>query len=88
LVFDKLPAKDTRCGVNRLNPTAVFLVGTVIVLAALFLPGPIGGVMLLAVAAVAAVMTAGTWSRLPLVGRGARLVILAILVAGAVKRLL
>jgi hypothetical protein len=72
---------------NRLNPTVVFLVGTVIVLAALFLPGPIGGVILLFVAAGAAVMTIATWSRLPLVGRGARLVILAVLVAGALKRL-
>ena len=72
---------------NRLNPTVVFLVGTVVVLAALFLPGPIGGVILLLVAAVAAVMTIAMWDRLPLVGRGARLVILAILVAGALKRL-
>jgi hypothetical protein len=72
---------------NRLNPTVVFLVGTVIVLAALFLPGSIGGVILLLVAAGAAVMTIGTWNRLPLVGRGARLVILAVLVAGAMKRL-
>jgi hypothetical protein len=73
---------------NRLNPTVVFLVGTVVVLAALFLPGSVGGVLLLLVAAVAAVMTMATWSRLPLVGRGARLVILAILVAGALKRLI
>jgi len=72
---------------NRLNPTVVFLVGTVVVLAALFLPGPVGGVILLVVAAVAAVMTIAMWDRLPLVGRGARLVILAILVAGALKRL-
>jgi len=72
---------------NRLNPTVVFLVGTVVVLAALFLPGPIGGVILLLVAAVAAVMTMATWNRLPLVGRGARLVILAVLLAGALKRL-
>ena len=72
---------------NRLNPTVVFLVGTVVVLAALFLPGTIGGILLLLVAAVAAVLTIGTWDRLPLVGRGARLVILAILVAGALKRL-
>ena len=72
---------------DRLNPTVVFLVGTVVVLAALFLPGPIGGVILLLVAFVAAVMTASIWSRLPLVGRGARLVILAILLAGALKRL-
>jgi len=57
------------------------------VLAALFLPGPVGGVILLLVAAVAAVMTIAMWDRLPLVGRGARLVILAILVAGALKRL-
>jgi hypothetical protein len=72
---------------NRPNPTAVFLAATVVVLAALFLPGTIGGVILLLVAAVAAVMTVGTWNRLPLVGRGARVVILAILVAGALKRL-
>jgi hypothetical protein len=72
---------------NRLNPTVVFLVGTLVVLAALFLPGPVGGVILLLVAAVAAVMTIAMWDRLPLVGRGARLVILAILVAGALKRL-
>jgi hypothetical protein len=72
---------------NRLNPTVVFLVGTVVVLAALFLPGTIGGILLLLVAAVAAVLTIGTWDRLPLVGRGARLVILAILLAGALKRL-
>jgi hypothetical protein len=69
------------------NPTVVFLVCTVVVLAALFLPGSVGGVILLLVAAVAAVMTMATWSRLPLVGRAARLVILAVLVAGAVKRL-
>ena len=73
---------------NRLNPTVVFLVGTVVVLAALFVPGPVGGVMLLLVAGFAAVMTAATWSRLPLVGRGARLVILALLVVFALKRLL
>jgi hypothetical protein len=73
---------------NRLNPTVVFLVCTVVVLAALFLPGSIGGVILLLVAAVAAVLTIGAWGRLPLVGRGARLVILAILVAGALKRLI
>jgi hypothetical protein len=74
-------------GMRRPNPTVVFLVGTLIVLAALFLPGPIGGVILLLVAAVAAVMTVGTWRRLPLVGRAARVVILAVLVAGALKRL-
>jgi hypothetical protein len=43
--------------------------------------------MLLLVAGVAAVMTAVTWSRLPLVGRGARLVILALLVVFALRRL-
>ena len=72
---------------NRLNPTVVFLVGTVVVLAALFVPGSVGGVMLLLVAGVAAVMTTATWSRLPLVGKGARLVILALLVVLALKRM-
>jgi hypothetical protein len=72
---------------NRLNPTAVFLVGTVVVLAALFVPGPVGGVMLLLIAGAAAVMTMATWPRLPLVGRGVRVVILALLVVFALKRL-
>jgi hypothetical protein len=73
---------------NRLNPTAVFLVGLVVVLAALFAPGTVGGVLLLLLAAGATVMTIGAWNRLPLVGRGARLVILALLVVFALKRLL
>jgi hypothetical protein len=72
---------------SRPNPTLVFLVSTVVVLAALFLPGPVGGVLLLLVAAAAAVMTVASWDRLPLVGRGARLVILALLVVFALKRL-
>ena len=71
---------------NKLNPTVVFLVGTVIVLVALFVPGALGGVLLLLVAAVAAALLMGTWHRLPLVGRAARLVILALLVVMAVKR--
>jgi len=74
--------------VKNVNPTVVFLVGTVIVLAALFLPGAIGGVLLLLIAAVAAVLLMGTWHRLTLVGRGARLVILALLVITALQRIL
>ena len=70
------------------NPTVVFLVGTVIVLAALFLPGAIGGVLMLLIAAVAVVLLMGTWHRLTLVGRGARLVILALLIITALQRIL
>lgn len=73
---------------KNVNPTVVFLVGTVIVLAALFLPGAIGGVLLLLIAAVAAVLLLGTWHRLTFVGRGARLVILALLVITALQRIL
>ena len=73
---------------KNVNPTVVFLVGTVIVLVALFVPGPVGGVLLLLVAAAAAALLMGTWHRLPLVGRGARLVILALLVIMAIKRFL
>jgi hypothetical protein len=74
--------------VKNVNPTVVFLVGMVIVLAALFLPGAIGGVLLLVIAAVAAVLLMGTWHRLTLVGRGARLVILALLIITALQRIL
>ena len=73
---------------KNVNPTVVFLVGTVIVLVALFVPGPVGGALLLLVAAVAAVLLMGTWHRLPLVGRGARLVVLALLLIMALKRFL
>jgi hypothetical protein len=74
--------------VNRLNPTVVFLVACVLVLVALFVPGAVGGVLLLLVAAVAAALLFGTWQRLPLVGRVARLVVLALLVVMAIKRFL
>jgi hypothetical protein len=73
--------------VKKLNPTAVFLVGTVIVLAALFLPGAIGGLLLLLIAAAAAVLLMGTWRRLTLIGRAARLVVLALLVITAFQRI-
>ena len=33
---------------NRLNPTVVFLMTMVLVLVALFVPGPVGGVLLMA----------------------------------------
>ena len=71
---------------KNVNPTVVFLVGTVIVLVALFVPGPVGGVLLLLVDAAAAALLMGTWHRQPLVGRGIRLVILALLVIMALKR--
>lgn len=73
--------------VKKFNPTTVFLVATVVVIAALFLPGAIGGVLLLLIAAAAIVLLMGTWNRLTLVGRGARLVILALLVITAFQRI-
>jgi hypothetical protein len=73
--------------VNRLNPTVLFLVATVLVLIALFVPGPVGGVLLLVVAAAAAALLYSAWNRLPLVGRAARIVVLALLVVMALKRL-
>jgi hypothetical protein len=78
--------KDGSC-VKKLNPTTVFLVGTAVVLAALFLPGAIGGVLLLLIALAAAVLLMGTWPRLTLIGRAARLVILALLVVTALQRI-
>ncbi len=74
--------------VSRLNPTVVFLIAAALVLVALFVPGPVGGVLLLLVAAVATALLVGAWERLPLVGRAARLVILALLLVMALKRFL
>jgi hypothetical protein len=71
---------------NRLNPTAVFLAATALVLVALFVPGPAGGGLLLVVAAAAAVLLAATWGRIHPVGRAVRLVVLALVLVLAVSR--
>lgn len=72
----------------RLNATAVFLATLVLVLVALFAPGPVGGVLLLALAAGLIWLMSVTWPVQAPATRVLRLVILTLLIAVALAKLL
>ncbi|MFD0785271.1 DUF6703 family protein [Micromonospora azadirachtae] len=72
----------------RVNPTAVFLITLALVLVALFAPGVIGGVLLLALAAVLVTLLATTWPVQAPQTRLVRLLMLTLLVAVALVKLL
>ena len=70
------------------NPTAVFLITLALVLVALFAPGVIGGVLLLALAAILVTLLATTWHVQAPQTRLVRLLMLTLLVAVALVKLL
>jgi hypothetical protein len=72
----------------RVNPTSAFLVALVVVLAGLFLPGVIGALVLLVLAAGLATLLARTWPVQSPPTRAIRLVMLALLVAVALFKIL
>jgi hypothetical protein len=72
----------------RLNPTSAFLVALVVVLAGLFLPGIIGGLVLLLLAAGLVILFASTWPVQSPQTRAIRLVMLALLAAVALFKIL
>ncbi|MEU5941556.1 DUF6703 family protein [Micromonospora sp. NPDC047548] len=72
----------------RANPTSVFLATLVLVLAALFAPGPVGGVLLLALAAGLSWLLVTTWPVQAPQTRMIRLLMLTLLVAVALAKLL
>ncbi|MFE9652526.1 DUF6703 family protein [Micromonospora sp. NPDC006431] len=72
----------------RLNPTAVFLATLVLVLVALFTPGPVGGVLLLALAAGLVWLMSVTWPVQTPGTRMLRLLMLTLLLAVALAKLL
>ncbi|MCW3816754.1 hypothetical protein ONA91_20115 [Micromonospora sp. DR5-3] len=72
----------------RLNPTAVFLATLALVLVALFAPGPVGGVLLLALAGGLVWLMSVTWPVQRPGTRVLRLVILTLLLAVALAKLL
>ncbi|MEU5567390.1 DUF6703 family protein [Micromonospora musae] len=72
----------------RVNPTAVFLVTLALVLVALFAPGPVGGVLLLALAGGLVALLAKTWPVQAPQTRLIRLLMLTLLVAVALVKLL
>ncbi|MFD0822835.1 hypothetical protein ACFQ0D_31945 [Micromonospora zhanjiangensis] len=80
------PALLTRLA--RVNPTAAFLGTLVLVLVALFAPGIVGGVLLLAMAAGLAALLVATWPVQTPVTRAVRLLLLTLLVAGALLKIM
>jgi hypothetical protein len=79
---------DPLARLARLNVTAVFLAALVFVLVALFAPGAVGGVLLLALAVGLATLMARTWPvQLPRT-RAVRLAVLALLVVVGLVKLL
>jgi hypothetical protein len=75
----------TRLG--RISPTAAFLGVGVLVFVALVLPGALGGLILLALAAGAGWLLAQTWRLHQPQARAMRLVVLALVVFLAVVKL-
>ncbi|GAA4580781.1 hypothetical protein GCM10023176_60790 [Micromonospora coerulea] len=72
----------------RVNPTTVFLATLVLVLVALFAPGPVGGLLLLVLAAVLVWLMVTTWPVQAAATRVIRLVMLTLLIAVALAKLL
>jgi hypothetical protein len=71
----------------RTNPTAAFLGALALVLVGLFAPGPIGGVVLLALTAGLATLLVTTWPVQPPHTRVLRLMILTALTAVALSKI-
>jgi hypothetical protein len=72
----------------RLNSTTVFLAALVVVLVALFTPGVVGGLLLLALAATLVALLATTWPVQAPQTRVIRLVMVTLLIAVALVKLL
>ncbi|WP_406041945.1 hypothetical protein OG799_00520 [Micromonospora sp. NBC_00898] len=72
----------------RVNPTTVFLATLVLVLVGFFAPGPVGGGLLLALAAGLVWLMVTTWPVQRPATRVLRLVMLTLLVAVAMAKLL
>jgi hypothetical protein len=73
--------------IARLPRGAVFLLALVLVLAGLFVPGPVGGVLLLALAVGLALLLRHTWPVTPARLRPIRLVVLALLFLAALVKI-
>lgn len=80
----RIAATTERLG--RLPLTAVFLGALALGLTALLWPGPVGGVLVLVVAALVAAMLTATWPRHSLSARAQRLLILGVLIVIAVTK--
>ncbi|MDI6098224.1 hypothetical protein QLQ12_06365 [Actinoplanes sp. NEAU-A12] len=72
----------------RVNPTAAFVGALALLLAGLFLPGIVGGLLLFGLAAGLAALTFTTWPVQVPVTRTVRLVLLTLLMTAAVAKTL
>jgi hypothetical protein len=80
------PSDNLMRRLARVNPTTAFVVALAVMLAGLFLPGIIGGALLLLLAAALAALTFTTWPvQLPAT-RVVRVVLLALLFAAVVAK--
>jgi hypothetical protein len=80
--------RDPLARLGRLNPTTVVVAAVLLFLLVLFLPGPVGGVLILAIAGGLAALLARTWPVLPRQQRVLRVVVIALLLAVALDRFL
>jgi hypothetical protein len=71
----------------RVPRRSAFVAALVLVLAGLFVPGPVGGVLLLVLALGLAALARATWPVTPPAQRIPRLVVLLLLVAGGLLKI-
>ena len=80
------PSDNLMRRLARMNPTTAFVVALAVMLAGLFLPGIIGGALLLLLAAALAALTFTTWPVQVPATRVVRVVLLALLLAAVVAK--
>lgn len=79
---------DVLARLSRLNPTAVVIGAVLLFLVVLFLPDPVGAVLILLLAGALAALLTRTWPVLPGQQRVLRVTVIGLLVAVAVSKLL
>jgi energy-coupling factor transporter transmembrane protein EcfT len=72
---------------SRLNPTTLFLGALVLVLLGLFVPGVVGGLLLMVLALVVGALVVGTWEQRPAT-RPLRLAVLLLLLVVALAKII
>ena len=82
------PSDNLMRRLARVNPTTAFVVALAVMLAGLFLPGVIGGALLLLLAVALAALTFTTWPVQVPATRVVRVVLLALLFAAVVAKVM
>jgi hypothetical protein len=82
------PSENLLRRLARINPTTAFFVALVIMVAGLFLPGIVGAALLFVLLAALAALTFTTWPVQAGASRAARVVMLALLLAGILFKIL